>query len=165
MTVKEYNICVTQFADRIYRFVARQIAHTADAEDIVQNAFIVLWQKREAVDFDKARSFLFTVSYRNMVSLFRQKKNIMPIDDLTNFAQTPSSSEFDLQDMLHKGLLQLSDIQRTVLLLRDYEGYTYSDIAQITELTESQVKVYIFRARKKLVAFCKAAEILPEHYT
>lgn len=42
---------------------------------------------------------------------------------------------------------KLSDIQRSVLLLRDYEGYSYEEIGQITGLNESQVKVYIFRAR------------------
>ena len=56
----------------------------------------------------------------------------------------------NLSQTLNNALAQLSEVQRSVVLLRDYEGYTYDEIAQITQLTESQVKVYIFRARKKL---------------
>ena len=52
-----------------------------------------------------------------------------------------------LKEILNQGLEQLPEIQKTVLLLRDYEGYDYLEIGEITQLTESQVKVYIFRAR------------------
>jgi RNA polymerase sigma-70 factor (ECF subfamily) len=55
-----------------------------------------------------------------------------------------------LKEVLNAGLEKLPAIQKTVLLLRDYEGYNYEEIGQITELTEAQVKVYIFRARVAL---------------
>ena len=63
--------------------------------------------------------------------------------------QTPIKN-MDLQSQLNDALDQLPDIQRTVVLLRDYEGYAYDEIGEITDLSESQVKVYIFRARKRL---------------
>ncbi len=53
----------------------------------------------------------------------------------------------DLKEVLNEGLNKLPEIQRTVILLRDYEGYNYAEIGEIAGLTESQVKVYIFRAR------------------
>jgi RNA polymerase sigma-70 factor (ECF subfamily) len=56
----------------------------------------------------------------------------------------------DLKEILNQGLEQLPEIQKTVLLLRDYEGYDYEEIGNITQLNESQVKVYIFRARNFL---------------
>jgi RNA polymerase sigma-70 factor (ECF subfamily) len=58
-----------------------------------------------------------------------------------------SSQYSDIKEILNQGLEQLPEIQKTVLLLRDYEGYDYLEIGEITQLTESQVKVYIFRAR------------------
>jgi len=60
------------------------------------------------------------------------------------------SSSSAASDVYKRQLSELTEIQRSVVLLRDYEGYTYQEIAQITELTESQVKVYIFRARQHL---------------
>ena len=56
--------------------------------------------------------------------------------------------------------MRLPEIQKTVVLLRDYEGYNYSEIAEITDLSESQVKVYIFRARKTLQSYLKDLELV-----
>ena len=70
----------------------------------------------------------------------------MPEDYAISYAK-PNS---ELTDLLQHSLSRLSEIQRSVLLLRDYEGYAYEEIAEITELTESQVKVYIYRARQKM---------------
>jgi RNA polymerase sigma-70 factor (ECF subfamily) len=53
----------------------------------------------------------------------------------------------DLHEVLNIAVQQLPEIQKAVVTLRDYEGYSYKEIADITELTESQVKVYIYRAR------------------
>ncbi|HVA97710.1 MAG TPA: sigma-70 family RNA polymerase sigma factor, partial [Bacteroidia bacterium] len=52
-----------------------------------------------------------------------------------------------LKEVLNDAVNKLSDVQRSVVLLRDYEGYSYQEIGKITELTEAQVKVYIYRAR------------------
>lgn len=62
-----------------------------------------------------------------------------------------SPNEFNgLRQILHNALARLPEIQRTVILLRDYEGYSYEEIGEITHLNESQVKVYIFRGRQTL---------------
>ena len=68
-----------------------------------------------------------------------------------------------MQETLHNALDQLPDIQRTVILLRDYEGYDYAEIGKITDLKESQVKVYIFRARKKLKQILVSVEAVLEN--
>ena len=54
---------------------------------------------------------------------------------------------FDLQEILHRAVDQLPEVQKSVLLLRDYEGYSYREIEEITGLSEAQVKVYIYRSR------------------
>ena len=58
----------------------------------------------------------------------------------------------------HEALNTLPEIQRSVILLRDYEGYNYDEIADITGLTLSQVKVYIFRGRQKLKQYIGSIE-------
>jgi RNA polymerase sigma-70 factor (ECF subfamily) len=65
---------------------------------------------------------------------------------------------FDLHEILNRGLGELSEIQRNVVLLRDYEGYSYQEIGEMTDLSEQQVKVYIFRARKFLKEYIGTIE-------
>jgi RNA polymerase sigma-70 factor (ECF subfamily) len=71
-------------------------------------------------------------------------------DEFKSDASVSEDQYSDLKEVLNEAVGKLNDIQRSVVLLRDYEGYTYQDIAEVTGLTESQVKVYIFRARKFL---------------
>jgi len=59
---------------------------------------------------------------------------------------------------LNEALNKLPEIQRSVIMLRDYEGYDYNEIGEITGLNESQVKVYIFRARKFLKNYIGSIE-------
>jgi RNA polymerase sigma-70 factor (ECF subfamily) len=63
---------------------------------------------------------------------------------------TPPPAEPDLKDLVDKSLAELPPLQRSILLLRDYEGYNYQEIGEILQITEAQVKVYLFRARQKL---------------
>jgi RNA polymerase sigma-70 factor (ECF subfamily) len=64
----------------------------------------------------------------------------------------------DLKEVLDLALSRLSEIQRTVVLLRDYEGYSYEEIGEITGLNEAQVKVYIYRARLTLKQYLISTE-------
>jgi len=150
MTTKEYNTCVDNFADNIYRFVLKHIKNVDAARDIVQETFAKVWVKKGTIDYSKARSYFFTTAHHTLIDMVRKEKYM---DDETaidrEHYQRPVGN-LDLQEQLDEALDQLSDIQRTVVLLRDYEGYAYDEIGEITNLKESQVKVYIFRARKKL---------------
>ena len=70
------------------------------------------------------------------------------------------SSNPDLKEILNEALDRLPEVQKTVVLLGDYEGYNYAEIAEITGLSEAQVKVYIFRARKALKAYLKTLDLV-----
>ena len=61
----------------------------------------------------------------------------------------------DLKSVLAHSLELLSDVQKSILLLRDYEGHSYDEIAEILQISESQVKVYLFRARQKMKEYLK----------
>ena len=158
MTRKEYNKCVDLYADRVYRFIIKNMKHHEDAQDVVQNAFEKLWINREKVYFEKARSYLFTTAYRNMIDIIRKVKRIDWVEHVPDQVLSSTSKTFELQDSLNLGLAQLTDIQKSVILLRDYEGYSYKEIAEITGLTVAQVKVYIYRGRKKLQQFLVSVE-------
>ena len=132
-----------------------------EARDVVQDTFEKVWLKASEVSFEKAKSYLFTTAYRIMLERIRKKKRQEPID--TSLRLVPSTSkdpEFDLRRVLNEAIAKLPEDQRSVVMLRDYEGYSYEEIGQITGLNESQVKVYIFRARVFLKNYLVSAEVV-----
>ncbi|HAE14610.1 MAG: RNA polymerase sigma factor [Chitinophagales bacterium] len=151
MTTTEYNECVELWADGVFRFIVKNLRHEEDARDVVQNAFEVLWKNHSDIDAAKAKSYLFSTAYHNMIDLIRKQKRVDYVEEVEEGARGGTSAyQVDLKEALDKALARLPEIQRNAVLLRDYEGYSYEEIGEILELTESQVKVYIFRARTTL---------------
>jgi len=147
MTAAEYNKCVDLFADGVYRFILKNLKDEENARDIVQDAFTKMWEKVRDISFEKSKSYLFTAAYHTMIDFIRKERPKETIDNLANMNSTENSGYSDLKEILDEAVGKLPEIQRSVLLLRDYEGYSYEEIGQITGLNESQVKVYIYRAR------------------
>ena len=161
MTDKDFNDCVDNFADGVYRFIVKNIRHTEDAQDIVQSAFEKLWVNREQVVTEKAKSYLFTVAYHQMIDHIR-KSNKMPLSEDTFIPHQPINQEqAELKQLLMRAVNQLNPTQKSLVLLKDYEGYSYQEIAEIMNLSDSQVKVYLHRARiilkNKLSAYAPTA--------
>lgn len=148
MTEREYNQCVNLYADNVYRFILKSLGHSADAEDIVQVAFEKMWINRVQVDFSRCKSYLFTVAYHQMIDHIRKHKRISLREEFKEEAKiTNSSYQNDTKRILNEALSKLNDVQKSLVLLKDYEGYSYQEIGEITGLNESQVKVYLHRAR------------------
>ncbi|MCD4698778.1 MAG: RNA polymerase sigma factor [Bacteroidales bacterium] len=147
MTVNEYNKCVDLFADGVYRFILKNIKDEDNAHDIVQDAFAKMWLKAKEISFAKSKSYLFTAAYHTMIDWIRKEKNKEYYDSRFHSEQSYENSYSDLKEILDEAVQKLPEIQRSVLLLRDYEGYSYKEIGDIANLNESQVKVYIYRAR------------------
>jgi len=147
MTVAEFNRSVDQFSDNIYRFILKNMRDEDEARDVVQDTFEKVWLKASEVSFEKAKSYLFTTAYRLMLERIRRKKRMSPIDNTLRVVHAEQRPDFDLKKILNEAVALLPEDQRSVIMLRDYEGYSYDEIGQITGLKESQVKVYIFRAR------------------
>lgn len=150
MTVKEYNSSVDMFSDGVFRFILKSLGDDESARDIVQEAFIRLWDKHADVEFEKTKTYLFTSAYHIMIDMIRKEKNKAKYLEQTDDMRHAHNDFSDLSEILNEAVSQLPDIQRTVVMLRDYEGYSYQEIGEITNLNESQVKVYIYRARKFL---------------
>jgi RNA polymerase sigma-70 factor (ECF subfamily) len=153
MTVEEYNSCVDEHSDGIYRFILKNIRDKETAMDIVQDTFEKMWRKFREVQYSKAKSYLFTTAYHTMIDVIRREKFQADWDDSMENSLSAGNHYTGLKEILDEGLKRLPEIQRSVLLLRDYEGYSYQEIGEITGLNESQVKVYIFRARGFLKNF------------
>lgn len=158
MTVREYNQIVHLYADHVYRFLLKSIKNEEKARDLVQDSFEKMWLKVEEINAEKGKSYLFTTAYRTMIDLIRREKKQGNWDEVNEMEFAHNASSHDLSEVLQMALLRLSEIQRSVILLRDYEGYEYSEISEITGLSLTQVKVYIFRARKALKDYLVSIE-------
>ena len=151
MTTEQYNRCVEQYADRLFRFAFASLRNREQAEDVVQESFTRVWEKCRTVDFTQARAYLFTTAHHAIVDEVRHRQHFADTEaPLPTEAQAIQSPYPDVSDILHKALATLPDAQRNTLLLRDYEGYSYHEIGDITGMSEAQVKVNIFRARTAL---------------
>ena len=159
MTSKEYNLAVDEYSDNIFRFALKHLRNEMSAKDIVQETVTKVWVKHEEVQYEKVKSYLFTTAYHVIVDWVKKEKRSGDIETTSERAGQ-ASAEVDLQEILHDALNRLPEIQKTVVLLRDYEGYNYTEIAEIANLTEAQVKVYIFRARTALKAYVKRLDLV-----
>lgn len=160
MTVTDYNNCVDQHSDGLYRFILKHIKDSDVARDIVQDTFEKMWRKVNDIGSEKAKSYLFTTGYHTLIDYTRRAKKQGDFNEVNEYKMGYEKSYSDLKEILNRALDQLPEIQKTVILLRDYEGYDYNEIGNITNLNESQVKVYIFRARQFLKNYIGKMEVV-----
>lgn len=158
MTVSEYNKCVDNFSDGVYRFILHNIKDKDDAKDIVQDTFEKLWMTYQNVNFEKAKSYIFTTAYRTMIDKIRRGKKSTKIEEADLNTLKDERNYSDIKQILKEAVSKLPEIQKSVIMLRDYEGYSYEEIGGITGLNESQVKVYIYRARTFLKEYIGSIE-------
>ena len=158
MTVEEYNKCVDIYSDNIFRFILKNIRDKDKADDIIQDTYEKLWRKVDTVSYLKAKSYLFTTAYHTMIDVIRKEKYQADYENVNEQEYSETNNYSDLNEILHTALNKLPESQRAVILLRDYEGYSYDEIAEITGLSEAQVKVYIYRGRLFLKKFIVSME-------
>jgi len=160
MNITEFNNCVDSFSDNLFRFLLKSLKDTAIAEDIVQDSFEVLWINSKKINFEKAKSYLFSIGYHKMIDYIRKYKKNSSLEDIAHTEQPYNEQYTDLHEVLNNAITKLPKVQQSVILLRDYEAYSYKEIAEIIKITESQVKVYIYRARTFLKNYIVKVENL-----
>jgi RNA polymerase sigma factor (sigma-70 family) len=160
MTASEFNNCVDLYADNLYRFILKNVRDPDAAKDIVQDTFEKIWMKVNDVESTNAKSYLFTTGYRTMIDYLRRTSKLVAMTDEADVKTNDFNAYNGLKEILNAAIERLPAQQRSALMLRDYEGYDYREIAAITGLSESQVKVYIFRARQFLKGYIGKIEVL-----
>lgn len=158
MTEKEYNDCVNLYADGVFRFIVKNLRHEEDARDVVQSAFEKLWRNRNEVDNSKSKSYLFTVAHNQMIDHLRKTKRIFLKDEFKAEVRVYSKEQNNTKAVLQDALSRLNETQRSLVMLKDYEGYSYEEIGKIMNLNASQVKVYLHRARLQLKEYLVKVE-------
>ena len=158
MTVAEYNKSVDEYSDGIFRFILKNLRNEDKARDVVQDTYEKLWLKVGEVSSQKVKSYLFTTAYHTMIDLIRKESRVTSFETEKHDRPEQMHSYPGLQQLLEDAVAKLPEDQRSVIMLRDYEGYSYDEISTITGLTESQVKVYIFRGRMFLKNYIGSIE-------
>jgi RNA polymerase sigma factor (sigma-70 family) len=121
MTDREYNDCVTLYADNVFRFILKNLRREDDAKDVVQSAFEKLWKNRGSVDAAKSKSYLFTIAYHQMIDQLRKEKRIELRSVFREEAIMSDRTVHPLKKTLEVALARLNETQRSLVLLKDYE--------------------------------------------
>ncbi|MCE5346049.1 MAG: RNA polymerase sigma factor [Bacteroidales bacterium] len=153
MTVKEYNRSVEEYADAVYRFIRANLKDEDGANDIVQDSYEKLWRHVAEIEYHSAKSWLFSTAYHTMIDFIRKDRRTVTLEESYETDLVYESQYSDLNEILHKALEHLPDQQKASVTLRDYEGYSYKEIGEITGQTEAQVKINIYRGRLALKNF------------
>jgi RNA polymerase sigma-70 factor (ECF subfamily) len=145
---------VLPLKNRLYRLALRITLDPAEAEDAVQDSLIRVWEHRE--DWEKIESIeAYALTICRNISLDIAGKagrgNVQLNEELrVKNEESSMFNEFEQKERLslvRKLMDTLPEVQRSIMELRDIEGKTYQEIGNILKLTESQVKVYLHRAR------------------
>lgn len=161
LTRKEYNIAVKDYSGRLYGFCLKYLKNAEDASDIVQDVFEKLWKNRKKIEVEKAKAWLFTCAHNALINLIKKNSRMSYQEKMVSQDVSPSHShDLEMKEVVEKSLALLPPLQKSIILLRDLEGYNYKEIGEMLELSEAQVKVYLFRARNKVKKQLKDLTIL-----
>ena len=157
---------VNKYSERVYNLALRILRNREDAEDVLQETFITVIEKLHGFD---GRSGFFTWVYRiaTNASLMRLRKNKMVFQQLSDnpdfqesiesrvfidWSEDPSLNIYDqeVKKKLDEAINKLSDIYRSVFILRDIEGLSIKETSAILNITEENVKIRLRRARQFL---------------
>ncbi|EMR03097.1 RNA polymerase sigma factor [Cesiribacter andamanensis] len=150
ISVQEYNAAVQEYTKNIFRFLYKALRDEDAVNDLVQDCYLKLWQHRESVNPQKVKAWLFSVAYHALCTHLKTNARSVPLQDSTPLQPVYQQHGWDTRELLEKILNDLPPLQKSILLLRDLEGYEYREIGEILALGESQVKVYLFRARQRV---------------
>ena len=143
--------------DKLFRLALRITLDRAEAEDVVQDTMIRVWNKRdEWQQFESVEAYCLIVA-KNLAIDRSQKKDAQNVELTPEMAEEADTSgpydrlvNNERMKIIHRLIDELPEKQRLIMQLLDIEGESYKDIAKVLQLTEEQVKVNLFRARQKV---------------
>ena len=160
-----FRTTVLPLSDRLFRLALRITMNRAEAEDVVQDTLLKVWEQRSQWEqINSLEAFAIAICRNRALDVLkragRNTKSLDEVDDVQSPAfNVQSSIEAREQLSLVRRLMDsLPELQRTIMLLRDIEGKTYQEIAQTLDISETQVKVYLHRARTKIKEGLKIEE-------
>lgn len=143
--------------DRLYSTAVHMLGGSGEAEEVVQDVFIKLWEHLETLEEARVTPWLIRVTRNACLDLLRRRQVQLAyavgngqtdVVEVQNPEQAFSAA--GLRAQLRDSIEALEEPFRSLILLREVEGFSYADIGEALSLSETQVKVYLHRARRKL---------------
>lgn len=158
MQINELIEILEPYKNKMFRYAFSIVGNRFEAEDVVQEAVIKVWKRIEKFsDIDNKEAWVITIVRNLAIDKVRakKKKQTSDINDYFHISDNAPSPDVKLEQMdavkkVAEIMSTLQETQREIITLRDIEGYTYQEIADIMDIKVDQVKVYLFRARKIL---------------
>ena len=143
------------YHQKLYRIAYRIVQDAASAEDIVQDTFIKLWNKRDEMQrIDNTEAFAIIILRNTCLDHLRKTKNDRYTDYDTDMPETTSlSKQIEVQDEAEKIkylINKLPDQQRQVMMMKHWDEYSDEEIEQVTGLSAGNIRVILSRARKTI---------------
>jgi RNA polymerase sigma-70 factor (ECF subfamily) len=159
MLIEDYKKLVLPIKNKLYRFSLRIVGNGPEAEDVVQEVFIKLWDKRhELTQYNNIEAWCMTLTKNLSIDKIRSKhrraEGLRDGFDMPSTSATPYqvAAASDTISRIQQMMSALPEKQRMVMQLRDIEEMSYKEIAEILHITMDQVKINLFRARKAIRA-------------
>ncbi|MDD9889441.1 MAG: sigma-70 family RNA polymerase sigma factor [Gammaproteobacteria bacterium] len=156
--IPQYRQAVDQHRQRIFSFAHYSLRAKEDAEDVTQEVFIKLWQHWQKIDHSKLGGWLMRVAHNAVIDQVRKNKSANSQQD--DYAEVEEQAEeidegrqldqAAFKQQLMEAIKELDDPFRSIIVMRDVQGLSYAEIRETLDMSESQVKVYLHRSRRKL---------------
>lgn len=135
----------------IYRFCLLMLGDRAGAEDVYQETFVALWNAcREGKTLYSVQGYLLTVARTRCLNRLRLENRHSSLEEVAEQAYEPDVEESDVEDQVRRALLRLPDQYREAIVLCEFDGYSYEEIAEALQVSRHVVKNRIHRAKKML---------------
>ena len=152
-----FRTTVLPLSDRLFRLALRITMNRAEAEDVVQDTLLKVWEQRDEWEQIKSlEAFAMAICRNRALDVAKRVgRNTISLEAIDNRQKTTDNGLESLETreeiyLIRRLMDGLPEVQRTIMLLRDIEGRAYQEIAETLDISETQVKVYLHRARTKI---------------
>ncbi|MGA0264806.1 MAG: RNA polymerase sigma factor [Lysobacterales bacterium] len=150
---RKFRQWVDQYQDEAWTLARYLLKDASEAEDATQEAFVKLWKHRENVDPERIKPWLMKVTRNTCMDRLRRRRDEVEFQEYQtadDHGPMAGLHQTELGGWLKQAISSLKEPYRTLVILRDIYQHSYDEVANVTELSLSQVKVYLHRARKQL---------------
>lgn len=156
MTAEEFKIRLLPVKNKLFRLAFAMLSNRQEAEDAVQEVYLKMWDMRtDLIKYKSTEALMVTITRNLCVDKLKSKKNkAITLNQEFNLSETTTpesvTEQTDVVRIVKQVIQQLPVQQKTVVELRDVEGYSYEEILKITGFEMNYVRVNISRGRKKI---------------
>jgi RNA polymerase sigma-70 factor (ECF subfamily) len=159
LNAREFERVVMDSRDRLFGYAMYLLGRRPEAEDVVQEAYMRLWQNRKMIDSSRTNGWLVSVTRNLCRDQLRRRKVRSHVDISTDVVESTAGTEpatdtdaatSVFRDMLDAALGKLPDPQKSIVVLREIQGMSYREIGDALDLPMTTVKVYLHRGRQAI---------------